>query len=50
MRPMTMKGNKKFTPNFDEDIMVNRDFNDISIIKGSTNFENTQFLEETSFN
>jgi hypothetical protein len=26
-----------------------RDFNDISLIKGSTNFETTQFLEENSF-
>eukprot|EP00347_Sterkiella_histriomuscorum_P021984 403332085 len=52
-RPNTVKGAnmKKFNmPNFDDDILINRDFNDISMIKGSTNFENTQYIEEISFN
>lgn len=42
---------KKFNiPIFDDDLINNKDFNDISMIKGSTNFENTQFIEEISFN
>ena len=53
-RPQTVKGGmKKFSipiTSFDDDIMINRDFNDISMIKGSTNFENTQYIEEISFN
>ncbi|CDW76160.1 UNKNOWN [Stylonychia lemnae] len=47
-RPSTMKGGnkQKFNiPSFDEDLMNN----DISMIKGSTNFENTQYIEEPSF-
>ena len=47
--PMTVKqassANKKFiVPTFEED------FNNISIIKDSTNHETTQFMEEQSFN
>ena len=47
--PMTVKqsssANKKFiVPAFEED------FNNISIIKDSTNHETTQFMEEQSFN
>jgi len=45
----------RFIPNFEEDL-VNamggssaKDFNDISLIKGSTNLETTQYLEENSF-
>ena len=43
-----MKGSgqkPRFMANFDEDFP-----NDISMIKGSTNLETTQFIEEISFN
>ena len=44
LRPNTVKGAaiKKFNiPSFDDELLNNKDFNDISMIKGSTNFENT---------
>lgn len=53
-RPQTVRG-QRFITNFEEDLITamggssTKDFNDISLIKGSTNLETTQFLEENSF-